>query len=388
MAAASAASGIGFRMKLLYRSGVVVLLSAACFAQALSRAEAYRRARDLAGLGRAMFFDPSLSASGKISCATCHDPKFAYGPSEASAVAQGGRDGRQRGHRAVPSLRYLQSAPAFTEHYFDAETTGSDSTDNGPTGGLTWDGRADRGRQQARLPLLSPYEMGNANAEAVLKSAMRAGYAGEIRRLSRGNAFDTILEAFEAFEQEPAEFYPYSSKYDAYLAGKESLNERERKGLQLFSDPAKGNCAQCHPATRGATGTPPPFTDFGLIAIGVPRNPEIPANADAAWFDLGLCGPDRMDFRDRPEYCGRFRAPTLRNVALRRSFFHNGVYHTLREAVRFYVTRDPAVADLPDRYRGNLETGPPFPTHPKDKPTLSDAEIDDVLQFLNTLTDR
>ena len=375
-------------MKLLYRSSIVALIAAACFAQALSRAEAFRRARDLAALGRRMFFDPALSASGKMSCATCHDPKFAYGPSDGLAVARGGRDGKQWGHRAVPSLRYLQAVPAFTEHYFDAEATGSDSTDNGPTGGLTWDGRVDRGRDQARFPLLSPYEMANENSDVVVKSAMRASYAGEIRRLSRGNAFETILEAFEAWEQEPAEFYPYSSRYDAYLAGKESLSTEELRGLRLFTDPAKGNCAQCHPAARGASGTPPPFTDFGLIAIGVPRNPEIPANADTAWFDLGLCGPDRTDFRDRPEYCGRFRAPTLRNVALRRLFFHNGRYHTLREAVKFYVTRDPAAADLPERYRGNLETWQPFPAHGTDKAALDDGEIDDIVQFLNTLTDR
>jgi cytochrome c peroxidase len=375
-------------MKILYRSVAVVLIAAACFAQSLSRADAYRRARDLAALGKRMFFDPSLSAAGKISCATCHDPKFAFGPSEAASVARGGRDGYQWGHRAVPSLRYLQSTPAFTEHYFDAEATGSDSADNGPTGGLTWDGRVDRGREQAKLPLLSPYEMANESPAAVVKSAMRASYAGEIKRLTRGNAFNTILEAFEAWEQEPTEFYPYSSRYDAYLAGTESLSEQELRGLRLFTDPAKGNCAQCHPATRGASGTPPQFTDFGLIAIGVPRNPEIPANASASWFDLGLCGPDRTDFRDRPEYCGRFRAPTLRNVALRRSFFHNGVYHTLREAVQFYVKRDVAAADLPERYRADLETGTPFPVRRSDKPALDDGEIDDIVRFLKTLTDR
>src|SRR5215472_17290625 len=120
MVAPSAAIGVRFRMKLLYRSSIVALIAAACFAQALSRAEAFRRARDWAALGRRMFFDPALSASGKMSCATCHDPKFAYGPSNGLAAARGGRDGRQWGHRAVPSLRYLQSVPAFTEHYFDA----------------------------------------------------------------------------------------------------------------------------------------------------------------------------------------------------------------------------------------------------------------------------
>ena len=91
---------------------------------------------------------------------------------------------------------------------------------------------------------------------------------------------------------------------------------------------------------RGNDGTPPQFTDYGLIAIGVPRNRDIPANRDPAFHDLGLCGPLRTDFLGREEYCGLFRTPTLRNVALRKVFFHNGGIHSLKDAVRFYVERE------------------------------------------------
>ena len=70
------------------------------------------------------------------------------------AVQLGGKDMRQPGMRAVPSLKYLQVVPQFTEHYFESDDEGDDSIDNGPTGGLTWDGRVDRGRDQARIPLL------------------------------------------------------------------------------------------------------------------------------------------------------------------------------------------------------------------------------------------
>ncbi len=76
----------------------------------------------------------------------------------------------------------------------------------------------------------------------------------------------------------------------------------------------------------------------------MPRNPAIPANADPAYHDLGLCGPYRTDFKDRAEYCGLFRTPTLRNVALKKSFFHNGVFHDLRDAVAFYATAIPIPA--------------------------------------------
>ncbi|TIS69931.1 MAG: cytochrome-c peroxidase, partial [Mesorhizobium sp.] len=98
-----------------------------------------------------------------------------------------------------------------------------------------------------------------------------------------------------------------------------------------------------------------------------------------------------------------FKTPTLRNVALRKSFFHNGYVHSLREAVAFYVTRDtdpgrwyPKNADgtvekfddLPKAYRGNLKTDPPFNGRkPGEKPALTDAEIDDIVAFLGTLTD-
>src|SRR5438552_649921 len=107
----------------------------------LSRADAFARARALTALGRKMFFDPALSASGRQACSSCHDPHHAFGPASASPVEMGGPNLDQPGVRAVPSLRYLQAARAFTEHFHDSEDEGDESVDNGPTGGLTWDGR-------------------------------------------------------------------------------------------------------------------------------------------------------------------------------------------------------------------------------------------------------
>src|SRR6201982_248661 len=106
----------------------------------LTRPQAYVRAAALAALGRTLSFDPSLSASGQMSCANCHDPAHGFGPPNALPVQLGGKDIRQPGLRAVPSLKYLQALPQFTEHFFDSEDEGDESVDAGPTGGRAWAG--------------------------------------------------------------------------------------------------------------------------------------------------------------------------------------------------------------------------------------------------------
>jgi len=355
----------------------------------------------LTTIGRAM--------NGRVACASCHDPAFAFGPSNSAAV-QPGVNAKARGFRATPSLRYLHSLPPFSEHHFDNE--GDDSVDLGPTGGHTWDGRAASAHEQARLPLLSPDEMGNANEAAVVRKLERTPYAAQMRAAFGAEVFADSAQAFaaatlalEVFQQSPREFYPYSSRYDAVLRGQAAPTPREARGLALFNDPAKGNCASCHLSTPTPDGAFPLFTDFGHIAIGVPRNEGLRANDNPRFFDLGLCGPLRTDFTGKPEaaeYCGRFRTPSLRNVALRKVFFHNGAVRSLDEAVRFYATRDTdprhwyardargrvlRYDDLPRRYHGNVNTEPPFGGRPGSPPVLNDSEIGDIVAFLRTLTD-
>src|SRR5262249_15362066 len=123
-------------------------------------------ATELMTIGRRLFLDPSLSASGKLACATCHDPAHAYGPADDRAVAIGGPDGKQPGVRAVPSLRYLDGVPPFEEHYQDPDGNGNDQ---GPAGGYTWDGRVQSTHDQARAPLFSPFEMANATPAALVE---------------------------------------------------------------------------------------------------------------------------------------------------------------------------------------------------------------------------
>lgn len=364
----------------------------------------------LVALGRKIFFDPGLSASGRQSCASCHSPAHGFGPPNALPVQPGGPHMAGFGLRATPSLRYQHGPQAFTEHYIDLmDNNGQDS---GPAGGRTWDGRVNQAREQALMPLLDAQEMANHGLSEIVVRLRRASYAAEFDALlstpgthildDEEGVISWLLTAVEFYEQSPEDFHPFSSKYDDYLRGRAQLTPQEKRGFQLFNDPERGNCAKCHPSVAtSASVIFPRFTDFEFAALGVPRNRQIPANRDARFFDMGLCGPVRHDLADHPEYCGMFRAPTLRNVAARQSFFHNGVFHNLREVLDFYATREtdpqrwygkPMSAarydDLPARFQGNVNQDAPFKPLPNGRPRLSPRDIDDLLAFLNTLTDR
>ena len=356
----------------------------------------------LTALGRALFHDASLSASGRTSCASCHDPAQAYGPPNGRAAQLAGADGKTPGQRAAPSLRYLNRVPAFTEHFFEPD--GNDSEDQGPAGGYTWDGRARNLHEQAALPLTSPLEMANRDGTDVVRRVRASPNARAMRETfgaavldDTQRAFNALVLALEVFQQDPREFYPYDSKYDAYLRGKATLTEAERRGLEAFDDPARGNCASCHPSGIKERALPA-FSDWGFIALGVPRNESI---AKPGSYDMGLCGPARTDLAAHTEYCGRFRTPTLRNVAKRSVFFHNGEVKSLEDAVRFYAERDtnprrwyPARGsrietfdDLPPALRANVHREAPFGGTPGGKAALTPAEIRDIVSFLRTLDD-
>jgi cytochrome c peroxidase len=280
-----------------------------------------------------------------------------------------------------------------------------------PAGGFGWDGRFNTLRSQAEFPLLSPNEMANASPADVVEKLRRAPYAAQFRQAFGAAIFDDppaayahALQALERFELDDPSFHPYTSKYDDFLDGKVQLSRQELRGQALFDDPLRGNCASCHIDTKGADGSHPLFTDYQFEALGVPRNPEIQANRAAGYFDQGLCGPIREDQRKEAAYCGMFKTPGLRNVATRKVFFHNGRFHTLREALRFYVRRDTESAswypvsasgvvlkfdDLPGPLSSNIDvTDEPLTRHEGDQPAWTDAEVDDVTAFLETLTDR
>jgi cytochrome c peroxidase len=360
-----------------------------------------------AALGRQLFFDASLSASGRMSCSTCHDPDHAYGPPNGKPVQPGGARLDRFGTRAVPSLRYLQFTPMFTRHLAQPSPDGVE--DEGPAGGFTRDGAAQSLHEQALLPLLNPDEMANPDVAAINAKLRRAGYAKQFQQLYGADIFEQPATAvakatlaLEAFQLQDPSFRPYTSKFDAAMSGNARFSAQELRGFTLFNNPQKGNCAKCHADAPGPGGRPAQFTDHGFVALGVPRNAEIPANRDPGFFDLGLCGPVRRDLAHEGEFCGMFKTPSLRNTATRQVFFHNGRFRTLDEVLHFYAERDTNPGkwfrrgsngrfepdDLPARYRANIDRADvPFTRRPGQKPLLDDAEIADLIAFLRTLDD-
>lgn len=388
----------------------------------------------MAELGRQVFFDPSLSSSGKLSCASCHDPSHAFGPPADLPVMNGGPDLSRQGVRAVPSLTYLERQPAFSigpdNEQNENVTIGqlvalsrdaprvqktapaaSQSANNMvPQGGLFWDGRANTLQDQASAPLLDPREMDGGSVEAVAAKLQRAPYASRMKELFGPSVFDDarfavaeVLFAVGRYQIEEPSFHPYTSKFDYWLEGKTRFTPSEMRGYTLFNDPAKANCAGCHVDQVSRDGLPPLFTDHQFEALGAPRNTALMVNGDAEYFDLGICGPYRTDMSADSQYCGLFLTPTLRNVATRQVFFHNGGFRTLQQVLDFYDFRDtepqkvyPLGAngevhkfdDLPARYRSNVDiTDPPFDRKLGEPPAMTPQDEADIIAFLGTLTD-
>jgi len=388
-----------------------------------------------AQVGQKMFFDKKLSGSGAMSCASCHDPAHAHAPANDLSVQLGGPKLDQSGLRAVPSLRYKDITPA----YADLLDNPDGISVPGPGGGFAWDGRADTLAAQARIPLLDPIEMANAGSADVVKKLQAADYAPLIAKAfgprvfdDSDAAFESALKALQAYQLEDRSFHPYSSKFDLYAGNKigGGLTPAETRGLKVFTNPATGNCASCHYQGAGLNGSSALFTDFSYEAIGVPRNAAIPANKDPLYFDMGVCGTLRTDHRPAAPnaangYCGMFKAPTMRNVATRTAFFHNGVMHSLEQVIRFYNTRDtqpqlwyPTVGgkpravndpafptyglvttqytggkvqkydDLPPAYAANIDTQMPMDgRRAGSAPPMPEQDIADLVCFLNTLSD-
>ena len=347
-------------------------------------------------VAQALFAEKGLSANGQQACASCHTDDNAHADATGTGLPLGGLSLTVQGFRSSPTMLYLEANGPFR---FEGGLA---------FGGFTWDGRANTRAEQARGPLLDAAEMANPDAAAVAAKLRALPYFNDFVSVfgvpagaSDQQLFDQLATALETYQQLDPDYLLFNSKFDRYLDGTATLTAQEDRGLRVFNDPNKGNCASCHTSSVGPQGERPLFTNFGYAALGLARNTQIQANADPAFFDMGLCGPKRTDLSARTDLCGQFKTPTLRNIALSAPYFHNAGVATLEQAVSFYATRDlfpdrwyPTVNgqvekfnDLPLAFRSNVNMARPFGLRPGDAPVLTPEDVADLVVFLRTLTD-
>lgn len=346
-------------------------------------------------LGQQLFFDTNLSEPAGQACGSCHNPSSAFTDADKSQPTSKGVIPGLSGNRNTPTAMYSAYAPAFN----------FERASGLYIGGQFLDGRASSLADQAKGPFLNPIEMANPSAEAVVEKVRNASYSAMFDSVygidsldDTAKAYNRIADAIAAFERSPV-LNRFTSKYDFYLFGKAKLTTQERRGLTLFEAENKGNCAACHP-NRPANGYPPLFTDHSYDNLGVPKNPENPFyaltsqyNPDGAYFvDFGLGGSLDLAKED-----GKFKVPTLRNIALSSPYTHNGYFKTLRGLVEFYSNRDnkrrcrnALTKEANARAQNCWPTAEVQANVNHDELgslRLNAREIDDLVAFLQTLTD-
>lgn len=282
---------------------------------------------DKAALGKRLFFDPILSKDRTISCASCHNPAFAFAD---TAVLSLGVN-KTKGVRNSPSVMNTATQPFFF-----------------------WDGRANTLEEQALMPIENPAEMNLPVPMAIKRLQQSKQYSAWFGRLFNGAPTPgRLAEAIAAFEQtlETSE-----SAFDRWKMNDDStaVSEAAKRGFDVFS--RKGKCTQCH---FGSNFTQNQFRNIGLFN-GRELN------------DSG-----RMGVTHQAGDIGKFKTPGLRNIAVTAPYMHNGMFGSLEEVIEFY--NEPAKR-VPNAINRDSVLQRPL--------GLTDPEKKDLEAFLLSLTDK
>ncbi|WP_415404310.1 cytochrome-c peroxidase [Tateyamaria sp. SN3-11] len=373
-------------------------------------------------LGQLLFYDPILSGSKTVSCATCHHPKFATGDAVSLGLGDGGSGlgpdrvvdtdnlPEQRIPRNAPPLFNL-GASEFTVFFHDGRLEQDATRASGirtPLGAEMEMGFASALSAQSMFPVLSPDEMAGHYAENDVAQAVRQGLL-----TGPGGAWDILAQRVAAIPEYRARFDDVigeeaigftdisdavaafldfewrgvASPFDLYLRNGTEMDPAAMRGMDLFY--GKADCASCH-AGRFQTDH-----DFHAIAM-----PQI-GPGKAARFESHARDTGRMRVTGDPEDAYAFRTPPLRNVAQTGPYGHSGAYATLEGVVRHHLdpvaslrTYDISQAVMPGldaddlRVMSDVEEVDAIAAANDLAPmTLSDAEVDDLIAFLNALTD-
>lgn len=288
--------------------------------------EAQERTLRLAALGHVLFRSADLSSDGSVSCSTCHVPSLGFSGAQALATGVGG----YAAGRHAPGLLGLRAEGPFM-----------------------WDGRAANLPAQIPMPLESPemnidwlQSLRALNDDAQVRPLIRT--AG-LERLDRDTVIQALAAYLTALEARPSRFDRYYYGHDAT-----ALSAQEAWGLRLFV--RKGRCSTCH--LLDATSAPLTNGAFHATGIGFVAGVQL--------------DPGRARVTGETADLGKFKTPSLRNVALRRFFMHDGSLATLGAVVQHYNAGGRRDApNLDPRLR---------PLH------LDRAEVEAIVAFLGALT--
>jgi len=285
-------------------------------------------------LGKVLFFDPRLSSSGQIACASCHDPELGWG------------DGKRvsNGHDRVPGLR--NSKPIINVAYSKI---------------FFWDGRAATLEEQARFPIEDSKEMNSHMDIAVTNIKKIKGYE-KLFEDSYGNreiTQDKILKAIATFERT---IISKKSRFDRFIEGDSSkLSNQEVKGLHLFR--TKARCLNCH---NTALFSDNKFHNVGLTYYG------------RKYEDLG-----RYNVTKKPEDIGKFKTPSLREITRTGPYMHNGLFPEIRGVLNMYNVGMPNQRRKPEQENDTL-----FPVNSPllHRLDLNEEELQALEAFLGSIS--
>jgi cytochrome c peroxidase len=282
-------------------------------------------------LGRRLYYDPLLSADNTVSCGSCHSPQSGFTDTHKVSTGVGGKQGTRHSPTVINS--------AYNTLQF-------------------WDGRAPSLEEQAKGPIANPVEMASTYPEVVKKLQADPKYVASFKQAwgTEQITIDLVAKSIASFERT---VLCGNSAFDRFYYGhdKKALSASAQRGLKLFMDPKKGDCAVCHTIGK----------DYALFTDNKFHNLGIGADADGNLSDRGRFEQTKND-ADK----GAFKTPTLRNIALRAPYFHDGSFPALRDALGHYIGG------------GNLNPHLDKEMHALDFLTFD--ERDDILAFLDSLT--
>ncbi len=286
-------------------------------------------------LGRYLFYDPTLSLNFDLSCASCHKQEKAFSDAPNTFT---------KGHKGMLSNR--NTMPLFNLAWYSS---------------FFWDGRASSLEEQIFHPVRDATEMSLPWKIAVDRVQSNAFYTRKFKAAFGNQKIDSILIA-KAIGQFLRTLISNQSKFDKVIAGEEYLTKEEYAGFVLMNDMTRGDCLHCHTTDANALGTTGGFSNNGLDDI---KDPGL-------YKDKGLGGYTNL-LKDN----GKFKIPSLRNIAVTAPYMHDGRFETLEEVLDFYSEGVQHSANL-DSKMGLA--------HQRTSP-LTALEKKQIIAFLKTLTD-